>query len=134
MGATNVRGAARRMATAPIVGAGSALYRAKDPRRAGAYAQHPTSGANRVPFVIWMVILLGVLAAIRRGGPQNIKPSDVETYLVAGGGIVLASTVAPAFVVQTLMAMTVLAVLIDVPYLTPALDWIRGKAASIGPK
>jgi hypothetical protein len=109
------------------------------PGRAIAYARHPSGSPSRsIPFVIWLVVVLGVLMVIRKNGqgtwqPGADLPASVVTYVVAGGAIVLVATVAPEIVTHALMVLVLLAFLIDVPYLTPAFDKINSKIKTLSP-
>jgi hypothetical protein len=124
----------------------SALTKAVSPRGAVRYARHPSGGLGlrSLPFVIWLVIGLGLLMALRRtqGNLTTIStlwqagspmPAALLTYLVVGFGIVLAATIAPEIVTWALLLAFLLAVLIDVPYITPALDWLNGKVSALTP-
>ena len=95
-----------------------------------------------IPFVVWLVLLLGALMVIRKKGTGDLAslwpvgsdlPPAVVTYIVAGGAIVLVATVAPEIVTQMLMVMVLLAFLVDVPYLTPTFDWVNAKVKTLAP-
>jgi hypothetical protein len=60
-------------------------------------------------------------------------PAALLTYLVVGFGIVLAATIAPELVTWALLAVFVLAVITDIPYITPALDYLNGKISALTP-
>jgi hypothetical protein len=110
-----------------------------DPRRAVAYAKNPGGGFGRsVPFVVWLVLILGALMVIRKQGqgiwqPGSPLPPALATYAAAGFGIVLVSTVAPKLVTQALMVAVLLAFLIDVPYMTPFFNQVNAKIATLSP-
>jgi hypothetical protein len=98
------------------------------------YARHPSGSPSRsIPFVIWLVIVLGALAMIRKGGPSAISSSVVITYLACGGAIVLVATVAPEVVTQMLIVLVILAFLVDIPYLTPGIDWVQARVRTLSP-
>ncbi len=110
------------------------------PARAISYARDPSGGlgTRSIPFVIWLVIILGALMVIRKNGqgtwqPGTDLPAALVTYLAAGAGIVLVATVAPKLVTQALMVAVLLAFLIDVPYLTPTFNAINAKIATLSP-
>ncbi len=115
-----------------------------DPRRAISYARNPSGGlgTRSIPFVVWLIIVLGALMMLRRGSsgenlipwePGSPVPAAFVTYAVAGFGIVLVATVAPEIVTQALMVAVLLAFLIDVPYLTPAFNLVNAKIATLAP-
>ena len=121
-----------------------AAVKIADPRRAVSYARHPAGGLSTrgIPFVVWLVLLLGALMVIRKKGTGDLAslwpvgsdlPPAVVTYIVAGGAIVLVATVAPEIVTQMLMVMVLLAFLVDVPYLTPTFDWVNAKVKTLAP-
>jgi len=110
-----------------------------NPADAVRYVRHPSGSPTRsIPFVIWLVVVLGVLMVIRKNGqgtwqPGTDLPPALVTYLVAAGAIVLVATVAPELVTQVLMVAVLLAFLVDVPYLTPAFSTINSKIAALSP-
>ncbi len=112
---------------------------APTPQNAISYARHPSrSPWDSIPFVIWLVLILGVLMVIRKNGqgtwqPGQDIPAALVTYLAAGGAIVLVATVAPELVTQALMVLVLLAFLIDVPYLTPTFNKINEKISALSP-
>lgn len=100
------------------------------PRRAVRYATGSRrSSSDRTAAIVWLALLVLGLKILR----DQALPDVAQTPVLVGGGalVVLAGTVAPDLVFWSLVALFVAAVLIDVPYLTPAIDAATARVGSL---
>lgn len=89
------------------------------------------STPNRMAGTLWLVLLiLGIKVLRDRAVPTA---GQAITFVIGAAVVVLAGTVAPDLVFWSMATLFIAAVLVDVPYLTPAIDAASARIEALNP-